>query len=227
MRFSVALKRSFEDELEGGQIPFEEESSVKEETGGIVDKGIETGSSHFAGAFGVGQPGSLEHIGLPQVVGIVGLEAVQIVPIREGEFSLGEASFLERPVESGSAQQSRGSQLHVLHDGDNALDGSFGHLELELAGLIDELLGDGPYALIGTGFVLEGLESAIAIESEPKADGLGLDVGHFSGLKHPGLAGQLFQEEEAFPPGRVAVNILRMPPVAVSSTARWELSSIY
>ena len=75
-------------------------------------------------------------------------------------------------MERGSSQQPRGGQLHVLHDGDDALDASLRHLKFELAGLIDELFGDGPYALIGTGFVLEGLESAIAIEPEPKTDGV-------------------------------------------------------
>jgi hypothetical protein len=111
--------------------------------------------------------------------------------------------FLERSVQGGSAQQSRRGQLHVLHDGNDALDGSLGHLKLELAGLLHELPGDGPYALIRTGFVLEGLESTSVVEPEPVADGLGLDTGRFSGLEHPGLACQLLKDEAAFSPGRL------------------------
>ena len=137
----------------------------------------------------IGEPGSLEHIGLPQVIGIIGFKAIQVVLVRERELSFGKSPGLEGSVKGRSAQQSWGSQLHVLHDGDEALDGSLGHLEFELAGLLDEIPGDGPDALIRPGFILEGLETASLIEAEPVADGLGFDTGYFSGLEHPEFGG--------------------------------------
>ncbi|MEI9479284.1 MAG: hypothetical protein WCO26_22310, partial [Deltaproteobacteria bacterium] len=69
--------------------------------------------------------------------------------------------------------------------------------ELEFASLLDDLFGDGPDALIGAGLVLKRFEPVHAIPSQPVTDRLGLDGGHFSGLEHPGLVGQVFEDEAA------------------------------
>ena len=107
--FSVTLQSAFEDELQGGEISLEEEAAGEKKTGGIVDEGIQIRAAHFARVFGVGQPGPLEHVGLPQIIGIIGLESVQVLAIGDGEFSVGESFFLQGSVQGGSAQQPGGA----------------------------------------------------------------------------------------------------------------------
>ena len=92
--FPIPLQSPLENQLESREISLEGKAAVEEQAGGIINKGIQIGASHFARPFWIGQPGSLEHICLPQIIAIAGLKTVQILSIRNAEFPFGQSPGL-------------------------------------------------------------------------------------------------------------------------------------
>jgi hypothetical protein len=158
-RFAVALKRAFKDQFKGGQIALEEKAAIEQQPRGIIKEGVKIGASHFTGPPVIRQPGSLEHVGLPQVIGVVGLPAIQVLIICDFELSGRKPPCLQCSMERGPAQEARGSHLHVLHNGDDALNRALWHLEFEFAGACYEFFRYGPHAPVCPGLVLKGFKA--------------------------------------------------------------------
>ncbi len=110
-------------------------------------------------------------------------------------------------MQSGSAQEARGSQLHVLHDSNDPFYRTLGHFEFQFTGFFDQVFGYGPYSLVFSGFILEGFKTAKAVYTEPVSDSLRFHSDDFSGFQKPTLGRQVFEHLTTFPPGWIGGKI--------------------
>ncbi len=194
LRNAVLLERAPEDELERGQVPLEAPAAVEDESAVVVQERVQVGTTGLPRLVRIRQPGTHEHVGLPEVVGRGRFEAIEVLGVRDPGQPGREPGALERAMKRAASDQARLHGLRVLEDPQDPVERALGDVELELAGELDHRGRQHGAATRRTLLVGQAAQAVLAVAPHPGADGLG---GGLEGLAvgvGPDLLGEVLEQ---------------------------------
>jgi hypothetical protein len=199
----------------------EVEASGEQKTAVIVQEGVQLRAPDLAGPAGLQQPRPHEQIALPQSSGEVGLEAVEVLLVRDPGLAGRDAVPLEHPVHRAALEEALRGEQQAFCDLDDAVEAPLGDFALEATDQLLLLVGEGTGRAGGPQCVLQGVEAAVSVAPYPGAQGLRGDRQGLAVGARPDTVGESLQQRTVTTAGRIRGDVGRDDLVADERPGLW------